>query len=157
MGDVYIPRHYGSGDPKGYAFVRFHELRDAEDAMKEMDGKFIDGREIRVQLANRKRPEDPRGFYASRRYARYYLKMNCTLIVSRARFNFSRNDRDRSRGRDSRGGRDRRSRSRSGDRRRVDRYDRRDRDERRHRSRSRSGERRRGGDRERFIIYTPCH
>jgi splicing factor, arginine/serine-rich 2 len=66
VGDVYIPRIYGSGDPKGYAFVRFHDLRDAEDAMKEMDGKSIDERAIRVQMATRKRPDDPRGHYASR-------------------------------------------------------------------------------------------
>jgi hypothetical protein len=34
--------------------------------MKEMDGKSIDERAIRVQMATRKRPDDPRGHYASR-------------------------------------------------------------------------------------------
>ena len=63
---MYIPRHYGSGDPKGYAFVRFLDLRDAEDAMRELEGKTLDDRELHIQMATRKRPDDPKSYYAAR-------------------------------------------------------------------------------------------
>jgi RNA recognition motif-containing protein len=64
VGDVYIPRHFGSGDPKGYAFVRFHSFQEAEDAITGMNGQQIQGRELRVQMAQNKRPEDPKSHYA---------------------------------------------------------------------------------------------
>jgi len=66
IGDIYLPRDFGSNEPRGFAFVRFMDKRDAEDAMEGMDGKQIDGREIRIQLAKRKRPEDPRSHYSGR-------------------------------------------------------------------------------------------
>lgn len=63
LGDVYIPRDRNSHESRGFAFVRFYEERDAEDAMDAMDGKIIDGREIRVAMARYGRPAnqyDPR-------------------------------------------------------------------------------------------------
>ena len=39
--------------------VRFYDRRDAEDAMHSMDGRMMDGRELRVQLARYGRPDDP--------------------------------------------------------------------------------------------------
>ena len=35
---VYIPNDPRSGDPRQFGFVRFYDERDAEDAVKEMDG-----------------------------------------------------------------------------------------------------------------------
>jgi RNA recognition motif-containing protein len=57
IGDVYIPRIHGTMDPRGFAFVRFVDLRDAEDAIKEMDDKEVEGRVIKVALGTNKRPE----------------------------------------------------------------------------------------------------
>jgi len=51
LGDVYIPRERGSGEHRGFAFVRFVNKDDAEDAIDSMDGRTFEGRELRVQLA----------------------------------------------------------------------------------------------------------
>lgn len=64
VGDIYIPRDRYSKESRGFAFVRFYEGRDAEDAMEKLDGYVIDGREMRVQLARYGRPHDSsRGRY----------------------------------------------------------------------------------------------
>ncbi|KYO31218.1 serine/arginine-rich splicing factor 2 [Alligator mississippiensis] len=47
VGDVYIPRDRYTKESRGFAFVRFHDKRDAEDAMDAMDGAVLDGRELR--------------------------------------------------------------------------------------------------------------
>ena len=39
LGDIYIPRDRDTHESRGFAFVRFYEERDAEDAMDSMDGK----------------------------------------------------------------------------------------------------------------------
>ena len=56
VGDVYIPRDPRNHESRGFAFVRFFEKRDAEDAMDTVDGMVLDGREIRVQNAKYGRP-----------------------------------------------------------------------------------------------------
>jgi arginine/serine-rich splicing factor 4/5/6 len=38
---------------RGYAFIEFEDQKDAEDAIKEMDGKKIDGQRIVAQLASK--------------------------------------------------------------------------------------------------------
>jgi len=103
IGDVYIPRDHRTKESRGFAFVRFYERDDAEDAMDELDGHMLDGRPLRVQVARYARPDrDPRrdrgggGRYGGRGYRDRYRS------------------RSRSRSRDRR----RRSRSRSRDRRR---------------------------------------
>lgn len=58
VGDVYIPRDRYTKESRGFAFVRFHDKRDAEDAMDSMDGALLDGRELRVQMARYGRPPD---------------------------------------------------------------------------------------------------
>lgn len=60
IGDVYIPRNPYSMDSRGFAFVRYYSERDAEDAIRGMDGRKIDGREIRVQRAMYGRPNTRR-------------------------------------------------------------------------------------------------
>ena len=60
IGDIYIPRDYGSGGMRGFAFVRFYSRRDAEYAIEHVDGKQMDGRELRCQVAMHPRP-GPRG------------------------------------------------------------------------------------------------
>lgn len=63
IGDVYIPRIHGSFENRGFGFVRFVDEKDAEDAVKRMDGSDLDGREIRAAVASNKRPEYPPRFY----------------------------------------------------------------------------------------------
>lgn len=41
-------------------FSRFYDKRDAEDALDAMDGRVLDGRELRVQMARYGRPASPR-------------------------------------------------------------------------------------------------
>ena len=77
VGDVYIPRDRFNRESRGFAFVRFYDRRDAEDAMDSMDGAILDGREVRCQMARYGRPADPyrRGPAPSRRSGRYRLEM----------------------------------------------------------------------------------
>lgn len=50
LGDIYIPRDMRTGDPRGFAFVRYHEQRDADDAIDRLDGERLNGRELRIQV-----------------------------------------------------------------------------------------------------------
>lgn len=59
VGDIYIPRDRHTRESRGFAFVRFYDKRDAEDALQEMDGRVLDGRELRVQMARYGRPTSP--------------------------------------------------------------------------------------------------
>lgn len=63
IGDAYIPRARDSSESRGFAFVRFMEERDAEDAIKGMEGQEFQGRELHVQFARQRRPDNPREFY----------------------------------------------------------------------------------------------
>ena len=69
VGDIYIPRDRFTKESRGFAFVRFHDKRDAEDAMDKMDGYVMDGREMRVQMARYGRPPEP----PQVRYGRAYV------------------------------------------------------------------------------------
>ncbi|CAM9255475.1 unnamed protein product, partial [Heterosigma akashiwo] len=61
--DVYIPLDYYTKEPRGFAFIEFLDDRDAADALQDMDGYQLDGREITVIFAQdrRKRPDEMRG------------------------------------------------------------------------------------------------
>ncbi|PKU59016.1 serine/arginine-rich SC35-like splicing factor SCL30 [Dendrobium catenatum] len=60
--DVYIPKDYYSGEPRGFAFVQFVDPYDASEAQYHMNRQIFHGREITVVVASetRKRPEDMR-------------------------------------------------------------------------------------------------
>lgn len=47
---MYIPRDMRTGDPRGFAFVRYLDQRDAEDAIDRLDGERLGGRELRIQV-----------------------------------------------------------------------------------------------------------
>ena len=66
MGDVYIPRNHSTQDSKGYAFVRFLKQEDADDALDKMQGYMMNGRELRIEVAQRRRPDNPREHYRGR-------------------------------------------------------------------------------------------
>ncbi|XP_077315408.1 serine/arginine-rich splicing factor 2 isoform X2 [Lithobates pipiens] len=107
VGDVYIPRDRYTKESRGFAFVRFHDKRDAEDAMDAMDGAVLDGRELRVQMARYGRPPDslhgrrgppPR----SPRRRRYSRSRSKSRSRSRSRSRYSRSkSRSRTRSRSS--------------------------------------------------------
>ena len=44
-----------TGRPKGFAFITFENQQAAETAMREMDGKDLDGRNIAVKFAEDKK------------------------------------------------------------------------------------------------------
>lgn len=56
--DVYIPRDYYTQEPRGFAYVEFEDVRDAEDAQYYVNGTRYRGRELEVQFAqgDRKTP-----------------------------------------------------------------------------------------------------
>ncbi|KAH6768567.1 SC35-like splicing factor 28 [Perilla frutescens var. frutescens] len=58
--DVYLPKNYFSGEPRGFGFVKFRYPEDAAEAKSHMDRKVIGGREIRIVFAeeNRKTPQE---------------------------------------------------------------------------------------------------
>ncbi|XP_077286015.1 SR family splicing factor SC35 isoform X2 [Arctopsyche grandis] len=120
VGDIYIPRDRFSRESRGFAFVRFYDKRDAEDALDAMDGRLLDGRELRVQMARYGRPTSP---YRGNRYTRQPRRRSRSRSRSRRRSrsrsrskkrSYSRSrSRSRSDSKSSRG----RSRSRSASRR----------------------------------------
>jgi RNA recognition motif-containing protein len=79
VGDVYIPRHFGSYDNRGFGFVRFLNRQDGEDAQRAMDGTIIDGREVRIQEAREKRPDNPR---EANRYRGYVISISVVGVAS---------------------------------------------------------------------------
>ncbi|OQV21236.1 putative Serine/arginine-rich splicing factor 3 [Hypsibius exemplaris] len=102
-------------NPPGFAFVEFEDSRDAEDASRELDGRTLCGRRVRVELSSgRSKPK--RGFGDDR---------------GNGGRDFGRGGRDDRRGgggRDDRGAPRRRSRSRSREARRRSRSPRAERD-----------------------------
>lgn len=44
-----MPRDLRTGEPRGFAFVRYMSQRDADDAIDRLDGEFFAGRELRIQ------------------------------------------------------------------------------------------------------------
>ncbi|KAL2326888.1 hypothetical protein Fmac_020315 [Flemingia macrophylla] len=60
--DVYLPRDYYTGEPRGFGFVQYVDPADAADAKYHMDGQILLGRELTVVFAeeNRKKPAEMR-------------------------------------------------------------------------------------------------
>ncbi|XP_022151394.1 serine/arginine-rich SC35-like splicing factor SCL33 [Momordica charantia] len=82
--DIYLPRDYYSGEPRGFGFVQFVDPADATDAKYELDGQVLLGRELTVVFAeeNRKRPEEMRARDSSR--GRSYNYRRSPLRYSRS-------------------------------------------------------------------------
>uniref|UniRef100_A0A915BTT5 RRM domain-containing protein n=1 Tax=Parascaris univalens TaxID=6257 RepID=A0A915BTT5_PARUN len=110
IGDIHIPRDRYTKQSKGFGFVRYYSRRDAEYAMDRMDGRWIDGREIRVALARYERPIDERnarlsGYRSSRRSRSRSRSHSRSRSGGRRRHSESRS-RSRSGGRSGKDGRD---------------------------------------------------
>ncbi|XP_021666994.2 serine/arginine-rich SC35-like splicing factor SCL33 isoform X2 [Hevea brasiliensis] len=60
--DIYLPRDYHTGEPRGFGFVQYVDPADAADAKHHMDGEILLGRELTVVFAeeNRKKPAEMR-------------------------------------------------------------------------------------------------
>uniref|UniRef100_A0A0D9VUH7 RRM domain-containing protein n=1 Tax=Leersia perrieri TaxID=77586 RepID=A0A0D9VUH7_9ORYZ len=60
--DIYLPRDYYSGEPRGFGFIQYFDPEDAADAKYHMDGQMFLGREVTVVFAeeNRKKPNEMR-------------------------------------------------------------------------------------------------
>ncbi|KAL9271918.1 Serine/arginine-rich SC35-like splicing factor SCL30A-like protein [Drosera capensis] len=60
--DIYLPRDYYSGQPRGFGFVQYVDPSDAGEAKYQMNGQLFQGRELTVVFAeeNRKKPADMR-------------------------------------------------------------------------------------------------
>ncbi|RHN64208.1 putative RNA recognition motif domain, nucleotide-binding alpha-beta plait domain-containing protein [Medicago truncatula] len=60
--DVYLPRNYYTGEPRGFGFVKYRHGEDAAEAKQQLNHTIIGGREIRIVFAeeNRKTPQEMR-------------------------------------------------------------------------------------------------
>ncbi|KAL5712747.1 hypothetical protein ACHQM5_014888 [Ranunculus cassubicifolius] len=60
--DVYLPKNYYTGEPRGFGFVKFLNPEDAAEAKERMNHQLIGGREIKIVFAeeNRKTPQEMR-------------------------------------------------------------------------------------------------
>ena len=56
---VFLRSDYETAESRGFAFVRFYDVRDAEDAMLALNGRKFDGRPLRIQFARYGRPGSP--------------------------------------------------------------------------------------------------
>lgn len=66
MADVFVPQD-SSGRPRGFAFVTFEDARDAETAVKDMDGQDIDERKVQVNIARERPPIEQSRAYREQR------------------------------------------------------------------------------------------
>ncbi|KAH7573272.1 hypothetical protein JRO89_XS03G0104900 [Xanthoceras sorbifolium] len=60
--DVYLPKNYYTGEPRGFGFVKFRYGEDAAEAQQRLNHTLIGGREIKIVFAeeNRKTPQEMR-------------------------------------------------------------------------------------------------
>uniref|UniRef100_A0A8C9IEC2 Serine/arginine-rich splicing factor 10 n=1 Tax=Piliocolobus tephrosceles TaxID=591936 RepID=A0A8C9IEC2_9PRIM len=123
--DVYAPLDFYTRHPRGFAHVQFEDVHDAEDALHNLDRKWICGQQTEIQFAqgdrktpNQMKAKEERNVYSSSRYDdydRYRHSRSRSYERRRSRsWSFDYNYRRSYRPRNSRRtGRPRRSRSHS--------------------------------------------
>ncbi|XP_071710758.1 serine/arginine-rich SC35-like splicing factor SCL30A isoform X1 [Rutidosis leptorrhynchoides] len=82
--DVYLPRDYYTGEPRGFGFVQYLDPDDAAEAKYQMDGQILLGRELTVVFAeeNRKKPSEMRA--RDRFRGRSYDRRGSSIRYSRS-------------------------------------------------------------------------
>ncbi len=60
ISEVFVPTDRETGRPRGFAFVEFAEASAAEAATQRFDGYELNGRALRVNEAQERRPRAPR-------------------------------------------------------------------------------------------------
>ncbi len=61
--DVYMPSDRTTGKPRGFAFIEFASQAEAEEAVRQLNGRDVGGRSLKVNLAEdrpARRPAGPR-------------------------------------------------------------------------------------------------
>ena len=58
--EVRLPIDRATGQARGFAFVEMASSRDAQDAVKMFDGYMLEGRRLRVNLAEERAPRPAR-------------------------------------------------------------------------------------------------
>ena len=86
IADVYIPLDYYNRRPRGFAYVQFEDVRDAEEALYDLDHIRFCGRELKIEFAqgDRKTPSEMRGQERKRRLSPH------RRIPSRSRYDDSK-------------------------------------------------------------------
>ncbi|XP_057768750.1 serine/arginine-rich SC35-like splicing factor SCL33 isoform X2 [Salvia miltiorrhiza] len=74
--DIYLPRDYYTGQPRGFGFVQYVDPDDAAEAKYHMDARVLLGRELTVVFAeeNRKKPSEMRSRERIRRSSSRYSR-----------------------------------------------------------------------------------
>jgi RNA recognition motif-containing protein len=65
--DVSLPVDRDSGRPRGFGFVTFDSAESATAAIQQLDGVELLGRNLRVNAAEAKRPDQPRRHFGDSR------------------------------------------------------------------------------------------
>ncbi|KAL8231812.1 hypothetical protein R6Q57_001590 [Mikania cordata] len=82
--DVYLPKNYYTGEPRGFGFVKFRNPEDAAEAKHELNHCVIGGREIAIVFAeeNRKTPREMRTTSQMRSLTIFSLWLYKVLVCS---------------------------------------------------------------------------
>jgi len=59
--EVHIVTDRDSGQPRGFAFAEFNSQADAQSAIADLNGKDLDGRSLRVNEAEERKPRSGGG------------------------------------------------------------------------------------------------
>ncbi|XP_027073197.1 serine/arginine-rich SC35-like splicing factor SCL30A isoform X1 [Coffea arabica] len=84
--DIYLPRDYYTGEPRGFGFVQYVDPADAGEAKYQMDGHVFQGRQLTVVFAeeNRKKPLEMRARERVGSRGRHYDRRRSPVRYSRS-------------------------------------------------------------------------
>ena len=66
MAEVFLPVDRATGQPRGFAFVSFHDPSVIAEAIARFDGAELQGRRLKVNEARARAPQPQGGFGPSR-------------------------------------------------------------------------------------------
>lgn len=68
VSDAHIPTDRTTGQPRGFAFITMGSSQEAQEAIQNLNGSTLDGREIRVNEAEERAPRGGGGNQRRNRY-----------------------------------------------------------------------------------------